>query len=184
MIAIRSIIIDGHAEGYGGVELIVNTSLRILDSGKKDGKFERMFRALRVREKQQMIPIETLRNLWGLESLEHTENAVNQLDDDSLVRKLVFDGRKLFIQLHNLILGVAARKACEKCQTKAAYCRLINNYIAEAHERKKRREGTDGEIAMGTPLLEGVFQNVTCEREVDCLYTLWKSTLSGDEGKC
>lgn len=133
-------ISDGFAEAYGSVRLVVDTSLDVLQSAHSDTDFDDMFSALCVLEKHQMVPIHMLRNLWGLPDLEKTKDIVEELDEVSLVRKL-FDGQLVLLQLHDVILDIAIRKASEQYEVKRFWEVLIENYITQ---ERSSREDTGG----------------------------------------
>lgn len=128
----KECIADSVVEAYGSVRLIVDASLDFLQTEHRDVQFDEKFRALCVIQKQQMVPIRMLRNLWGLPDLDATENVVLKFDDVSLVR-MMRDESQVLVQIHDVILDIAIQKASERYEVQKFWQSLIDNYVA--HER-------------------------------------------------
>ncbi|CAN8067520.1 unnamed protein product [Agarophyton chilense] len=128
LLAKRKDLLDIPAAGYGALTNIVDVSLEVLETWSERRNFQKLFRALCVVQKQQCVPFNMLKNLWGLESLAEVEDVVEMMNDVSVLQVRRESGFKN-VQLHDLILDIAVLKASEEHEAQMFFRILIHNYI-------------------------------------------------------
>lgn len=130
-------IIDGNAEQYGPLRLIVDSSLGVLESEKGfEMTFEDMFRGFCVLRKHQKVGGHVLQKLWDLE-ITKVRQVAELFDGVSLVLLTTRRRNSFCVQLHDLILDIAMRKASERYEVKAWFSHLVENYMPREQETHK-----------------------------------------------
>ncbi|CAN8067537.1 unnamed protein product [Agarophyton chilense] len=124
----RKDLLDIPVAGYGALTNIVDVSLEVLEMRSERRNYQKLFRAFCVVQKQQCVPLNMLKNLWDLESLAEVEKVVEMMKDVSLLQVRRESGF-ISVQLHDLILNTAVRKASEEHEAQMFFRTLIHNYI-------------------------------------------------------
>lgn len=185
----ESIVMES-AEQYGPLRLIVDSSLKVLESEKGFKKtFQELFRALCVLQKQQSISGQALQKVWGLDEIRDARMVAELFDEVSIVRLTRERGNAFCIQLHDLVLDIAMRKASERHEVKACFSRLVDNYRPKEQttsadaEIKANKENPSSarkmRMGMATVFKMCFFGNtededpITAEKEGKALYTQW-----------
>lgn len=105
-------IISGRSGLYGSLTLIVDKSLKVLDSEHRFEKtFKDMFQGFSVFQKQQAVSGHVLRRLWNLDDLKSTRQIVAEFDRVSALRLRRKSGNKFSVQIHELVLAIANEMA-------------------------------------------------------------------------
>lgn len=136
-------VIDGEAEEYGPLVQMVDRSLEILDD---EGSFQKtfkhtfgeMFRGFCVLRKQQKVSGRVLQKLWSLEELCDTEEVAKRFQKVSIVH-MSWAENIFFVELHDLVLDIAVRKASKENEMKSWFEVLAQNYIPSVHNVSEGR---------------------------------------------
>ncbi|CAN8076719.1 unnamed protein product [Agarophyton chilense] len=124
----RKDLLDIPAAGYGTLTNIVDVSLEVLEMRSECRNYQKLFRAFCVVQKQQCVPLNMLKNLWGLESLAEVEKVVEMMNGVSVLQVRRESGF-ISVQLHDLVLNTAVLKASEEHEAQMFFRTLIHNYI-------------------------------------------------------
>eukprot|EP00178_Gracilaria_changii_P026955 TRINITY_DN834_c0_g1_i3.p2 TRINITY_DN834_c0_g1~~TRINITY_DN834_c0_g1_i3.p2 ORF type:complete len:279 (-),score=51.40 TRINITY_DN834_c0_g1_i3:1270-2106(-) len=125
------------AEEYGTLPKIVEMCLKVLELQNYGlpGRFQEYFRALCVLEKRQTVPLQVLQKVWNLETLSQARDIVQMFYDVSIVQ-IWKDDDCVQIQLHDLVLDIAIRRASDKFETQDFFRSLVRNYIPVARKEE------------------------------------------------
>lgn len=161
-------ILNHSAQQYGSVSLIVANSLEILQStSAMNQDFGRFFRAFCVLKKQQRAHGNMLQKLWDLECFSEAWHIASLMHDVSLAR-MVVNGRKFYLKVHDLVIDIATRSASEKGEVKTFFSTMLDNYMPKEQGASSKGElGPDIEEGTGE---EDVQQIRSCGRH---LYRPW-----------
>lgn len=134
---------------YGSLVSVVDSSLRMLNKIYGIATSENLFTAFCTLPKQTEIPEEALQKLWSTGKPE-TRRIMGQFDDVSLVQIRHRESVK-FIQIHDLILDIAAHKATRSGEYQNYFRKLIRNYAHAYQSRNQTDEFSENISTQAMP---------------------------------